>query len=135
MLGMKEPMTDVSQVQSYFPTGYQPVRTITETIGNKFATENDRLLATFKYLHRLNTSEHLAMAHLLELDREIREHDIDEELLMETLKENHLQSFAQRLMGVLAHFTRFEEGMMPVPAIDDKQTEKLQTIITNRLKI
>ena len=132
---LKEPMTDVSQVQSYFPTGYQPVRTITETIGNKFATENDRLLATFKYLHRLNTSEHLAMAHLLELDREIREHDIDEELLKDTLEDARLLTFASRLMGVLESLTQLEEGLMPVPAIHDRQTEKMEDIITNHLKI
>ena len=135
VLGMKEPMTDVSQVQSYFPTGYQPVRTITETIGNKFATENDRLLATFKYLHRLNTSEHLAMAHILELDREIREHDIDEELLKDTLEDARLLTFASRLMGVLESLTQLEEGLMPVPAIHDRQTEKMEDIITNHLKI
>ena len=135
VLSIREPLIDVSHVQSYYPATYSPVKTISETIGNKFVSENERLLATFKYLHRLMTAHQLAMSHMIELEREIREHDIDEEMLMETLKENRLQSFAQRLMGVLAHFTHLEEGMMPVPAISDKQTEKLQTIITNRLKI
>ena len=135
VLSIREPLIDVSHVQSYYPTTYSPVKTISEAIGNKFVNENERLLATFKYLHRLMTAHQLAMSHMIELEREIREHDIDEERLMETLKENRLQLFAQRLMGVLANFTRFEEGMMPVPAINDKQTEKLQTIITNRLKI
>ena len=135
VLGLKEPMIDVSRVQSYFPTDYQPVKTITEAIGNKFVSENDRLLATFKYLHRQHTSQQLAMAHILELEREIREHDIDEELLQETLEDARLLTFASRLMGVLATFTQLEEGMMPVPALNDRQTEKMETVITNHLKI
>ena len=75
------------------------------------------------------------MLHLLELEREIREHDIDEELLYETLQENRLLVFASRLMGALAHFTRMEEGMMPVPPINDRQTERLMEIVTNHLTI
>ncbi len=135
VLGVREPLIDVSQVQSYFPTSYQPAKTISESIGNKFASENDRLLATFKFLHHQATARQLTMSHMIELEHEIREHDIDEELLTETLKENRLLLFAQRLMGVLDSFTQFEEGMMPIPAVSDKQTEKLESIITNRLKI
>ena len=135
VLGMKEPMMDVSQVSAYFPADYVPVKTIAETIGNQFVSENKRLLATFKYLHRLCTTQQLAMAHLMELAKEIRGHDIDEELLQETLEEEHLLTFASRLMGVLADFGQMEEGIMPVPPINDKQTEKLGNQITNRLKI
>lgn len=135
VLGMKEPMTDVSQVNAYFPANYTPVKSIAETIGNKFVSENKRLLATFKYLHRLCTSQQLAMAHIMELAKEIRGHDIDEEQLQETLEEERLLTFASRLMGVLENFGQMEEGIMPVPSVNDKQTEKLGSQITNRLKI
>ena len=134
-MGIKEPLIDVSEVQAYFPADYQPVKTISETIGNKFVSENKRLLATFKYLHRLHTAQQMGMAHLVELTREIREHDIDEEQLEEILQEEKLLPFAQRLMGVLGNLDLLEEGMMPIEAIDDKQTLKMETNITNRLKI
>lgn len=135
VIGIKEPLIDVSEVQAYFPADYQPVKTISETIGNKFVSENKRLLATFKYLHRLHTAQQMGMAHLVELTREIREHDIDEEQLEEILQEEKLLPFAQRLMGVLGKLDLLEEGMMPIEAIDDKQTLKMENNITNRLKI
>lgn len=135
VMGMKEPYIDISQVESYFPQGYAPLKSISASIGNKFISENDRLLATFKYLHRLMTTRRLAIAHMMELEREIREHDIDETLLTETLEEHHLLLFARRLMGVLADFTHFEEGMMPVSPVHDKQKERIKEIITNHLKI
>ena len=134
-LGLKTPLIDVSQVANYKPEGYRPPKSIAETIGNQFASENERLLATFKYLHRLNTSQHLAISHMMELEREVREHDIDEEQLAEVLTDARLLTFASRLMGVLSHFTLFEEGLMPVPAITDRQTEKIENIITNHLAI
>ena len=135
VLGLRLPDIDVSQVEYYLPAGYRPLKTIAETIGNKFVSENDRLLATFKYLHKLHTSQRLTMAHMVELEREIREHDIDEEQLTETLGEARLLTFVQRLMGVLADFTQLEEGIMPVSAISDRQTEKIKDIITNHLTI
>ena len=135
VLNFKDPDIDVSHVESYLPTGYKAQKSISETIGNKFASENERLLATFKYLHKLHTSQQLTMAHMIELEREIREHDIDEELLSETLGEARLLMFARRLMGVLSDFTQFEEGMMPISAINDKQTDKIKEIITNHLTI
>ena len=135
VLGIKEPLIDVSDVQSYFPESYQSVKTIAESIGNKFVNENKRLLATFKFLHRMQTAQQMSMAHLIELTREIREHDIDEEQLAEILEEEKLLVFVQRLMAVLGSFGLLEEGMMPVEELDDKQAERISQNITNRLKI
>lgn len=126
---------DVQEAECYLPVGYKAPESIASVIGNKFASEEDRLLATFKYLHRLQVAHRLAMSHLLELEREIREHDIDEEHLLETLQEHRLLPFASRLMGLLYDFTGLEEGMMPVTALNDRQTERLRDAVTGRLDV
>jgi hypothetical protein len=77
----------------------------------------------------------MSVCHLLELEKEIREHEIDEALLAETLQENRLLRLAQRLMGMLQRLTGFEEGMMPVAAIDDNETTRIETMITKHLAI
>ncbi len=135
VMGVKDPIIDVSNVKAYFPENYRPVKSIADAIGNQFVSENKRLMATFKFLHRQHTTRQLAMAHLIELSREIREHDIDEEHLTEMLDEEHLLTFTSRLMGVLADFGLMEEGIMPIQAVFDRQTERLEEMITNRLKI
>lgn len=135
ILGLKAPDTTVHNIPCYLPVDYTQVKTIAASIGNMFPTENERLLATFKFLQRQLSSHRLTILHLLELEREIREHDIDEGLLCETLEENRLLTFASRLMGVLNYFTNFEEGLMPVAPLQDRQTKKITHLITNHLKI
>ncbi len=126
---------DVQGADCYLPAGYKAPESIASVIGNKFASEEERLLATFKYLHRQHIANRLAMTHLLELEREIREHDIDEEHLTETLQEHRLLPFVSRLMGLLAEFTGLEEGMMPITALNDRQTQRLKDAVTGRLDV
>ena len=135
VLNMTTPYIDVSNVKSYFPTGYEEPKSITSVIGNQYVSENDRLLATLRYLQQLTQHNKLSVCHLLELEKEIREHEIDEALLNETLQENRLLRLAQRLMGTLQRLTDLEEGMMPVTAVDDKETARIETMITKHLSI
>lgn len=135
LLGLRQPDVDTERINCYLPADYVPVQTISAAIGNLFASENERLLATFKYLRRQAFHRQLTVCHLLELEREIREHGIDEDLLAETLEEHHLLKFAQRLMGVLQMLTGIEEGIAPLPFTIDRQTRALHTMITNHLKI
>ena len=135
VLNITSPYMDVSGVESYFPTSYEQPKSIASVIGNQYATEIERLLSTFLHLQYLIQHNKLSICHLLELEKEIREHEIDEDLLFETLQENHLLRLAQRLMGMLQRLTVFEEGMMPVAAIDDKETTRIETMITKHLSI
>ncbi len=135
VLNITAPYMDVSGVESYFPTGYEQPKSIASVIGNQYATETERLLATFRHLQHLIQHNRMSVCHLLELEKEIREHEIDEALLAETLQENRLLRLAQRLMGMLQRLTGFEEGMMPVAAIDDNETTRIETMITKHLAI
>ena len=135
VLNIATPDIDVSTVEHYLPTGYEPPVSIASAIGNHHATENDRLLATFRHLQKLVQHNQLAVCHLLELEKEIREHYIDESALAETLKEHRLLPLARHIMGVMQRLTNFEEGLMPVTPLDDKKTANLEQMITKHLSI
>ena len=135
VLNLSSPDIDVSNAPCFMPDGYEPSKTIESVIGNSFASENDRLLATFRHLYRLVIRHQLTLAHLVELDRELRYHDADEMRLNETLQERHLYKLTARVMQLMADLTGFDEGYMPMPPLDDRITRKIRKQIDNHLTI
>ncbi len=129
------PLFDTRQSSPFLPDGYKPSEGIDETIGKSFASENQRLVETFRLLHNLSTHNRLSICHLCELDKELREHDCEEEELAEHLKVDHLLKTARRLMQVMQEETGFDEGFMPVTPLNDRTTRKLKRQLKNHLKI
>ena len=119
----------------FFPDHYQPSKGIEETIGMSFTSENKRLIETFRLLHRLISRNKLTVCHLCELDKELREHDCNEEKLTESLEELRLLKSARRLMQVMVEETGFDEGFMPFPPLNDRVTRNIERQIKNHLKI
>ena len=135
ILHMEAPDFDISKMPCFLPDGYEPSKTIEEAIGMQFATENDRLMATFRHLRRLALRRRLTLAHLAELDKELRYHDAAEDQLCDALKEHHLYVFARRIMQLAHVFTGLDEGLMPMPMLEDRQTRIMKKNIENHLKI
>jgi hypothetical protein len=75
------------------------------------------------------------MMHLIELDKELRQHECEEDRLCERLCELNLLKFAGRLMQVMSDMTGLTEGYMPVPPLDDRIAKKIRLQVENRLKI
>jgi hypothetical protein len=75
------------------------------------------------------------MMHLIELDKELRLHECEEDRLCERLSEINLLKFAGRLMQVMSDMTGLTEGYMPVPPLDDRIAKKIRLQVENRLKI
>ena len=135
VLHMDAPDFDIQQMPCFMPDGYEPSKTIEEAIGMQYATENDRLMATFRHLRRLVMHKRLTLSHLVELDRELRNHDTAEDQLCDALKERHLYTFVQRIMQLAYDLTGLDEGHMPMPPLDDRLTHRMRKHIDNHLKI
>ena len=135
VLGLEAPDIDAAQIDYFVPKEYKQTESIQQTIGNQFVTENDRLMSSFRYLRKLTTDRQLSIKHLIELDRELRQHGCEEEELGDELKERHLWKLASRLMQIMANRTGLTEGFMPVPPTDDRTTRRMEQQIENRLKI
>lgn len=135
ILRLDAPDIDVEAIPYFLPDGYQQTQSISETIGNQFASENDRLIATFKLIKKLIANGQFSMRHLVELDRELRQYGCDEELLEEQLTERQLLPTARRVMQLMADTTGLTEGFMPVAPQNDRTTKKLYKQIENHLKI
>ncbi len=135
VLQLDAPDIDASQIDYFVPDGLVQAESIQQTIGYEFASENDRLLATFRYLRRLVSSGQLGVKHLVELNRELREHSCEEEALSDTLQEHHLLTLASRLMQLTYEQTGLTEGFMPVPPINDRTTRRLRQALDDHLRI
>ncbi len=135
IFGFDVPDLDVTHIPYFLPDGYKQPTTIEKTIGLSFVTENDRLMATFRLLSKLSSHRQLSIMHLIELDKELREHGCDEDALAERLEDRHLLKFAGRIMYVLQENTGFTEGFMPVPARYDRAARKLCKQVENHLNI
>ena len=135
LLNYEIPDTDIQKISCYLPTPDEKTQSIQDVIGLQYASENDRLIATFKQVRKLILRHQLTISHLCEIDRELREHDVEEDHLYETLKETKLYKTACRTMQLLDDYTGFDEGYMPVPPLDDRMTRRIKQQIYNHLKI
>ena len=129
------PYLEVEEIDWFKPEGHEKVESIESVIGSSFASENDRLIATFRLLRKLIARRRLSLAHLVELDKELRFHHIEEERLHEELQDRNLLKWAARLMQVMAEKTGLTEGFMPVAPLNDRLTRQLLRQVENRLRI
>ncbi len=129
------PFVDMKQSRPFFPDHYKPAKGIEETIGMSFASENQRLVESFRFLHHLVVHKQLSISHLCELDKELRDHGCNEEQLSDRLAEIHLLKTARRLMQVMQEETGFDEGFMPVPPLNDRIARNIKRQLKNHLKI
>lgn len=135
VMNFQAPDFDVEKIDYFLPSGYETPHSIESVIGISFVSENDRLLATFKYLKKLVLRNQLTIMHLIELDKELRQHDCEEDRLCEKLEEQNLLKMAGRLMQVMHDLTGFTEGFMPVPPLNDRITKRIRLQVENHLKI
>ena len=135
VLNYEAPDLDVSQIDYFLPPGYEAPTTIEQNIGSSFVSENQRLLATFRYLKKLWQHRRLAISHLVELDKELRFHYANEQLLCEDLQERHLLKLAARLMQLMADLTGLTEGFMLMEPLNDRVTRQMRKQIDNYLTI
>ena len=119
----------------FMPEGYEQPATIESVIGNQWVSENERLIATFKHLKKLISAKRLSLLHLVELDKELRQHPCEEDKLCESLDEQGLYKLAARIMQLMGDKTGLTEGFMPMPLLNDRTTKHLRKQVENRMSI
>ena len=135
IMNIEFPDIDIEHIDHFWPEDYQEVPLIGTTIGNQFASENERLLASFRVIRKLISNGQFSIKHLIELDRELRQHQCEEEELGETLKERQLWKLARRTMQLMSDRTGLTEGFMPVKPLNDYKTRALRKQTDNHLKL
>ncbi len=135
IMNYRVPDIDVYKIPYFLPQQYVMPKSIQESIGMQYASEKDRLVATFKQVRRLIQHQQLSISHLCEIDKELREHDVEEDHLCEALRDKKLYSTASRTMQLLADYTGFDEGFMPMLPLNDRTTKNIHQQIYNHLKI
>lgn len=88
-----------------------------------------------KHARKLASRRRLTLSHLVETADTLRTRAIDEGKAAEMLREKRLYRFTGRMMQLLEDMTGLEEGFMPVPQINDRQTNRIKTIINKHLEI
>ena len=76
-----------------------------------------------------------SIKHLIELDRELRQHHCEEDELCDALKERQLWKLARRTMQLMYDKTGLTVGFMPVDPLEDHKTRSLRKQIDNHLKL
>lgn len=135
VMGLDAPELNTAEIDCFLPDGYQKTESIGQAIGNQFPTENERLLATFKQLRKWDASRQLSIRHLVELNRELRQHPCQEADLAEALKERRLWRLASRLMLLMHDLTGLTEGFMPIVPTNDRIARRMRKQIDNHLTI
>lgn len=135
LLYLEAPDIFPEEIPYYLPTHFQQPPSIESVIGNSFVNENERLMATFRFLHKQYRKGKLSLSQLIELDGEIRAHESNEEELQEQLSIDHLDKFAARMMAVLSRVTMLEEGYHPLPLLNDRSARRIETMIFTQHKI
>lgn len=118
VMGLNPPPIDATTIATYLPDDYEPVEP---------STDLETLLGD---LHRAPTLNRLCALHVL-----LRKTDFNDDNFVDILRQRKQLKWGQRLMQVLARLTLLEEGFMPLPALDDKETDNIIRTITNHLAI
>ena len=130
ILGLTSPMIDTTKISAYFPKTYTRPMPIKSIIGEYDGKETDYLVKMIRQIHKQPL-----LLHLIELTRELYRDTVNDDQLQSALEEEGLLTFASQLMQILSEYTLLDEGYMPLPPTDDKQTKQIRKLLTNHLKI
>lgn len=135
IMGLDAPDIDMAQIPYFLPDGFRHADSVAQALGNQFASENERLLATFRYLRKLAGSRQLGIRHLVELTRELCRHGSEEDVLTESLRERSLYKSAARIVQAAHDLTGLPEGFMPVAPLNDRAARRLRRQVETHLTI
>ena len=130
ILGLDTPSFDTSKITAFFPKNWQPPLPMKEIIGEYKGDETDYLVRMISQIEKQPL-----LLHLIELARELRRDAVDDDQLQQTLDEKKLLKYASCLMQILQEQTLLEEGYMPLPPSDNRETRRIRKLIMNHLKI
>lgn len=155
-LGLPQPDIVPANIPYYLPEGFTATEPLSALISVKSGKDDNTNSnngndshgrTTFVYAdtqyftemivqaRKLASRKRLTISHIVEMAAELRTKPINEGKVAETLREKRLHKFAGRVMQLLRDMTGLEEGFMPVSPINDRQTNRIKTIINKHLEI
>ena len=120
VLGIRAPYIETAKIESYLPTDYEKPR-----------VEANNVVGIITEMHR----RQLTLRHFVELDRALRNSDVDDEWLNDALAENHRLRFFRRVLQVLTEQTALDEGYWPTRPLDDRGTQRIRNLLKKHLRI
>ena len=130
ILGLDTPSLDTSKIIAYFPNDWQQPLPLKEIIGEYKGDETDYIVRMIRQIEKQPL-----LLHLIELARELRRDTVDDDQLQQVLEERKLLKYASCLMKILQERTLLEEGYMPLPPSDNRETRHIRKLIMNHLNI
>lgn len=128
---MPSAVPDVAAIPCYMPKGFKQARAFTLTM----ADVNEQVIYIIKALQKEASHNMISVNSLVQLQKLLYGHEINEEKLAETLSYHDIDRFAARLMAVMEDMTLLDEGYMILPPLRDRKAQRLQAKIENRLTI
>jgi hypothetical protein len=120
ILRLDVPKINTADIACYLPQGYkQPVVDSADPVS----------------IAQQAMSGPLSMLHLVELDRALRQPDIDDDSLAAELSDQSMTRYFQRLLQLLSENTLIEEGFMPLPPINDRNTGQMRRQLATHLMV
>ena len=120
VLSLHPPYPDLNSIKSYLPTSYAMPK-----------VESIDVIGIVSEMHH----GPLTLRQFVELDRALRQDDINDEDLSDRLMDKGLYSYFQRLLQILREQTGLDEGFLPVLPINDKRTARLRRQLMEHLRI
>lgn len=116
---------DVSMTSGYLPNNYS----LPKPMGNIPLTD------MVKSIYRQYQKKQIPLLSLVEIDQALRHDDVEDDLLMQQLTADKLDSFLASLLPVVQEQTGLDEGFMPCPSKETSVTKKIRRIINKHLEI
>lgn len=121
-----------TSITSYLPENFHDTALI---INNVSGTDTDSIISMIKTSRKYTSGGRIRISHIIEIASFLRQHKIEEDKVLEILKDKKLVKHTARIMHILAKLTGLEEGFMLALGINDRKTREIETIITKHLKI
>ncbi len=86
-------------------------------------------------IQQLTAEGHLSLLALAELDQALRKENVEDDVVMEQLRNEELDRFFAALLTVLSEQTGLTEGFMPCSPIENNETKQIRTTIQKHLEI
>ena len=125
LLGLGVPPVRPSAINNYVPQGFERPQPL----------GCSAVLPLLEHMASEIAVHTLSLCRIAELQRLLMFGPVDDERLCDELNAHKLTALAGRLMQIAAEQTLLDEGFMPLPPINDHQTDKLRKLIYNHLKI
>ena len=120
VLGIRAPYIETASIKSYLPTDYQHPKVEAHDVAGIVAEMGHG---------------NITLRHFVELDRVLRQDNVQDDWLCEALSESRQLKYFRRLLQVQTELTLLDEGFLPASPLNDRGTQAIRKLLRNHLRI